>query len=116
MIKKYTNLSMMFGVPGFILQGFLFVPSLKLLGLLGIALFVTGLVFYAKSVGHYPAWGLLGLLGWFGIIGIMCLRDKTLTQEETAKPKKTSPILIGALLFLLFLIGLGILAVLTAPK
>lgn len=112
MIKKYNNLSLLYGIPGFILQIFIFssAPTLKILGLFGLVLFIIGFAYYAKGIGRHPAWGLLGLLGWIGVIIIICLKDKTLTPQEAAAPRRISPILIGALTFLLLLIIFGILS------
>jgi len=113
MIKKHNNLSLVFGILGLVLQLFVFVPGLKLVGLLGIALLIVGLAYYAKAMGRHPAWGLLGLLSLLGILALMLLKDKTLSPEESARPQKSSPVVrVAMIVFLAFLLVVVLAAVL----
>ena len=109
MIKKYNRLSLFYGIPGFLLQGLVFLPALtfKILGLLGLVLFIIGLGCYVKSIGHHPAWGLLGLLSWIGIIVILCFKDTTLTYEEKQSKKitKTKDMILGILFGISLVVG-----------
>ena len=84
MIKKYNRLSLLFGIPGFLMQGFLFIWGQEIWGCLGVLLFMVALGFHAKSLGRSPAWGGLGILGWFSVIALLFLKDKTTTA---ATPK-----------------------------
>jgi hypothetical protein len=87
MIKEYNNKSLLFGIPGLILQivGRLFVePSHPVLGfaitLIGTILLLIGFALYAKAKGRHPAWCLMALLSIIGLIILACLKDKT--KEE----------------------------------
>jgi hypothetical protein len=94
MIRRYNNLSLALGVPGLILQivGFVLQRSAGkealglVVALLGTALLVTGLGFYALSRGRNPAWCLLGLLGIIGLVALALLKD--LEPERRRKKKK----------------------------
>ena len=86
MIKKYNRLSLIFGIPGFFLQGLLFVWGQEVWGLLGILLFMIGLALHAKALGRRPLWGLLGALSWFSVLVFVFLKDKT--QEKPAAAGK----------------------------
>ncbi len=87
MIKRYNNISLALGVPGIILQipGSIMVQSADstsravglLILLLGTALLIAGLGFYAKAKGHSPLWGLCGFLSWIGLIILALLKDRT---------------------------------------
>lgn len=85
MIKKFNRLSLILGIPGFFMQGFLFIWGQEIWGMLGILFFMAGLGFHAKSLGRSPAWGLLGLLGWFSLIALIFLKNKTTTENFTPK-------------------------------
>lgn len=115
MVKKYNKLSLFYGVPGFLLQGLIIVPYpvFRILGLLGLVLFIIGLSYYAKSIGRHPTWGFLGLLSWFGIIIILCLKDKTLTPTEKLARKRTKAkdVILGILLGLGLVMGVPIIIV-----
>jgi len=86
MIKKYNRLSLIFGIPGFFLQGLLFVWGQEVWGLLGIFLFMIGLAFHARSLGRTAWWGLIGLFSWFSLLVLFFLKDKT--QEKPAAAGK----------------------------
>ena len=79
MIKKYNNRAFLFGVPGLVLYacgGFSIVnPHFRLAGLLGGILLIIALVYYAKSKGRNPAWGVVGVLGIIGVITLYFLKD-----------------------------------------
>ena len=90
MIAGENRKSLVFGVPGLILQILQIVaivvpmllgdnPDMKALGivplLVGTALLTVGLVFYARAKGRHPAWGLMGLLSLIGLIVLACLKD-----------------------------------------
>jgi hypothetical protein len=90
MLASENRKSLMFGIPGIVLQlaGNFMMPSVDqagasgaaLLGLcvalLGTALLIVGLGFYAKGKGHHFAWGLMGLLSIIGIIVLAILPDR----------------------------------------
>ena len=42
----------------------------------GLVLFIWGLKEYAEAKGHSGAWALLGLLSIFGLIILVCFKDK----------------------------------------
>ena len=87
--KKYNRLSLLFGVPGIILQ---LLPSA--LGeaqnsslangayFLGIILLIAGLAFYAKSKNRSGWWGLLGLINIVGILVLAVLKDRSSEVSE----------------------------------
>lgn len=87
MIKRYNNLSLALGIPGIVLQiagnfivqmnqesavGLLGVPVL----LLGTALLIAGLAYYAIAKGHSGWWGLCGFLSCLGLLILALLKDK----------------------------------------
>lgn len=85
MITRYNNISLALGIPGIVLQiaGRVWAMNLPpqqtllpvLVMILGTALLIAGLVFYAKAKGRHPAWGLMGLLSIIGLIVLACLPD-----------------------------------------
>ena len=93
MIDRYNRVSVLFGVPGFLLQvggNFATVstaqagtttttlsPLGRLAILAGTALLLVGLAFYAKAKGRHPAWCLMAFLSIIGLIVLACLEDKT---------------------------------------
>jgi len=77
MIKKYNRLSLLFGIPGFLMQGFLFIWGQEVWGLAGLLLFAVGIAFHAKSLGRSLFWGLTGLLGWFSMLVLLFLKDRS---------------------------------------
>lgn len=78
--------SLMFGVPGIVLQivgalmGRDIIPGGETVGLIvqiaGTILLIVGLSFYARAKGRHPAWGLLGLLSIIGLIVLAVLPDR----------------------------------------
>ena len=106
MIKKLNNKSLLFGVPGLFIQsvGFFGFP---LISIAGTILLIIGLGYYAKAKGHSGYYGLFGLLSWFGILVLICLRDRHTTPEDLAAKKKTNAkdILLGLILGVGLLIG-----------
>jgi len=85
MIKKYNRLSLIFGVPGFFLQGFLFIWGQEVWGLLGVLLFMLGVSFHARSLGRTAWWGLIGCLSWFSLMVLIFLKDKSSPSKPPAK-------------------------------
>jgi hypothetical protein len=92
MITRYNNLSLLLGVPGFLLQAagnVLYMgnqvptgdPSTRALGqvalLVGTVLLLIGLVYYAKAKGRSPWWCLLAFLSLIGLIALACLEDRS---------------------------------------
>ena len=89
MIKRYNNISFVYGVPGLLLQiggrgamangserlGFLAIS-------LGTVLLMIGLVHYAKSKGRHPAWCLMGFLSIIGLIVLACLKDYAVEEKQ----------------------------------
>jgi hypothetical protein len=95
MIKRHNNLSLLLGVPGFLIQivgNVLCVscmdnqapmgdPSTLALGqvavILGTLLLLVGLAYYAKAKGRSPWWCLLAFLSLIGLIVLACLEDRS---------------------------------------
>jgi hypothetical protein len=85
MIARYNNVSLALGIPGLLLQiggNFWAAPYFggqlavgRSVMALGTLLLIAGLAFYAKAKGRHPAWGLLGLLSFIGLILLACLSD-----------------------------------------
>jgi len=82
--------SLMFGVPGIVLQ---IAGNVKMrsepedalglvLALVGTVLLIVGLAFYAKAKGRSPAWGLMGLLSIIGLIVLALLKDHAVAQPR----------------------------------
>jgi uncharacterized membrane protein YhaH (DUF805 family) len=99
MIKKYNNLSLAYGIPGFVLEiagrGMWNSRDDAVVGLgvfiwfIGIALFMTGLAYYAKAKGRSRAWCLMAFFSCLGLIVLACLKDMAeepkISQEELNK-------------------------------
>ena len=86
MITKYNNISLIAGVPGFLLQsaGTILTDYMKnentigyLFVLIGSSLLMVGFAFYAKAKGRHPAWCLMTFLSLLGLIILATLTDKT---------------------------------------
>ncbi|WP_437520332.1 hypothetical protein WME79_26460 [Sorangium sp. So ce726] len=60
-LSRSSTLSFLFGVPGFLLQSVGRAMDNAPITLLGVALFITALVYYAKMRGRSGAWGIVGL-------------------------------------------------------
>lgn len=86
MIKRYNNISLALGVPGiiiqivgnFVLQANQETPLGALGGLVllvGTALLISGLAYYAMAKGRSGWWGLCGFLSFIGLIILACLKD-----------------------------------------
>ncbi len=95
MDKRLNNRSLMWGIPGFVLQvgGFisliiiqavsrphpaspLLLALAALVALGGAVLLAIGLMYYARAKGRHPAWGLLGFLGLPGLIVLAVIPDR----------------------------------------
>ena len=92
MIKAYNNKSLALGLPGFVLQfaGLLvknFRPELARLGsvllLLGTALLMAGLAYYAMAKGRNPAWCLMAVFSLLGFIVLGLLKDHSGEAKAT---------------------------------
>ena len=85
MVARYNNLSLALGAPGIILQiagrFMMEFPEREgmgiAIGLLGTALLLVGLAFYAKAKGRHPAWCLMAFLSIVGLFVLACLKDHT---------------------------------------
>jgi len=98
MIKRYNNLSFVFGVPGLILQ---VVGNFKLsspeprLGLLlylaGTVLLLIGFSYYAIARGRHPAWCLMAFLSCIGLIVLAFLRDQSNGVEAGQRRNFSQP-------------------------
>ncbi len=115
MLKKYNNLSLCFGIPGLILQiaGFILntPEGYIVLKVVGTALLLIGLAYYAKAKGQHPAWCLAAFLSIVGLIILACLGDKTLSQAddkqlvEPGKPKTVLVRVVSKLAMLLVVVA-----------
>lgn len=87
MIAAYNKTSLVFGVPGIVLQivGNVLTrtstdPLIATGGLVvlvvGTALLLVGLAYYAKAKGQHPAWCLMAFLSVIGLIVLALLKDK----------------------------------------
>lgn len=85
MIKQYNRLSFVFGIPGIIMQIF---GRIKMIGnedstlwpmvmLLGTALLMIGLAYYAKAKRRHWAWCFMGFLSIIGLTVLAYLKDKS---------------------------------------
>ncbi len=86
--------SLRWGVPGVILQTLgpiamnraqphtIWVLVFAMLALVGTAMLLVGLGYYAQARGHSRWWGLAGLLNIAGIIALALLPDKHKAQER----------------------------------
>jgi hypothetical protein len=94
-IKRYNNLSFLFGVPGLVLQiagNVMLGPRpgqgvALLLLLAGTLLLLIGFAYYAMAKGRHPAWCLMAFLSCFGLIVLACLKDKS-NEVAGAQPSK----------------------------
>lgn len=110
MIKELNNKSLIYGIPGLLIQSvFLFIDPL--ISLLGTALLIIGLSYYSRAKGHSGYFGFLGLLSWLGIIVLILLKDKHITAEEQTarRTTKTTDVIWGILLGLGLLIGVPLI-------
>jgi len=108
MIAAQKSKSLVFGIPGLLLQigcitlNHVLFPntgdngeaptdltymSLAAGSLIGVILLIVGLRHYARAKGYSPNYGFLGLLSLLGVLIIVLLPDKT--KDQTSKP--TSP-------------------------
>lgn len=94
MDSTLNRTSLLWGVPGLIIQAIAYVlainsrnPVVALLYLLltfvGTGLLLVGLAHYAKAKGHSPWWGLAGLLSCIGIVVLAALSDRCKPQQDT---------------------------------
>ena len=89
-IKKYQNLSLLFGAPGLIMQitGMLVYEKTEskalalIIAMLGTIFLMTGLGMVAKSKGHSVFLGILGFIGVPGIIILALLKDKLINEPK----------------------------------
>ena len=91
MIQRHNRLSLALGIPGialhlasiwlpalFGLKGAIASALLIVTFLLGTALLLAGLIFYAKAKGRSAWWSLFAILGIIGLVVLACLKDKTI--------------------------------------
>ena len=104
MIKKYERLSLVLGVPGIFLMmlGAVLAQSQALAAhpvallicisacLMGIALFVFGVVYYSKARG-YRGWEQFSWCHPYGILTLLTMRDKTKDLKETDEESQQNP-------------------------
>jgi hypothetical protein len=94
-LKRLNRMSFMLALPGFAFQGFS--RSMEggialLVSLLGTALVISGLVFYAKLRGRHPAWSVLGLASCLGLLVLYFLPKRCLhcTTSHSYSAKQCS--------------------------
>jgi hypothetical protein len=104
-IPQYNTKSLLYGVPGLVIQIASIVPlqmavsghasapwilALCAIGKwVGTGLLVAGFCYYAKAKGRNGAWGLVAFLSCIGLIILVCLEDKTKNKDGT--PSTPSP-------------------------
>ena len=87
MIAHYNRKSLLYGIPGLVLQiggdiaaqfsGATTVVDLgRIVTLTGTILLLVGLAFYAKAKWRHPAWCLMALLSIIGFIVLAMLKDE----------------------------------------
>lgn len=80
MIRKYSDKSMKFGIPGLVLHAlaaWLHVPVLSwLIAVVGSLLLCLGLCYFARAKGRSILWGLLGFFSFFGLIVLAVIPDR----------------------------------------
>lgn len=85
MLRKFNQLSLVFGVPGLLLQTgaviYQWPAGQEAIGVglvwLGTVALLVGLAFYAKAKGWSYAWGLLGLASVIGAIVLGVFPDRS---------------------------------------
>lgn len=87
MIKKYNNISLMLGIPAFIIQMTGAMKSIPALFGLGTIMLLIAFGFYAKSKGRSPLWGLAAILGIIGVLLLAVLKEKPLENAENPPQK-----------------------------
>ena len=83
MDRKYNNISLIWGIPGIVLQCVGATIEQPELLLLGTVLLIIGYGYYAKAKGRSSAWCLMGFLSVIGLIILGCLKD--FERESTQK-------------------------------
>lgn len=112
MIQRYNNISLIAGVPGILLQiGSRIVPprllanaenmaphqiqliiaASTLSALVGTALLLVGLAYYAKAKKRSPWWCLFAFLSCLGLIVLACLKDLDDGKEESVAYLESLP-------------------------
>lgn len=92
MIREHNRTSLLYGIPGVLLQfpgpfltEYLW-PEIGLLPKLvagaGSVLLLIGLSYYARAKGRNPGWCLLAFLSWFGILVLALLEDRSGTIHD----------------------------------
>lgn len=103
MSKKENSLSLLFGVPGFVLQiygyflmreGFDVLPLL--LAIAGSILLLVGLAYYALAKGHNPALALLAVIPFIGLFVLALLPDEPKRRVKKQKSEARLRTLRGA--------------------
>ncbi len=94
-VRLLNTWSFVFGIPGLILQAtgnMMYGTTGRGVGLLvllvGTALLIVGLGFYARSRGQSGVYGLLGLLSCIGLVILAVLPRKCLVCSGPVKKKK----------------------------
>lgn len=92
MDKYYNRHSLIWGTVGLVLQSAGIAMSLSLAGkpmplleaaliIAGALALIVGLCLYARALGRHPAWGLLGLLSWVGLLALVVfVKDRRTSQ------------------------------------
>jgi hypothetical protein len=106
-IPQYNTKSLLYGVPGLLLQIGCNIPGilaanghssaswfLELCAIgewVGTGLLIAGFCYYAKAKGRSGAWGLVAFLSCIGLIILVCLEDKTKNKDGSPSPPPTAP-------------------------
>lgn len=98
MIAQYNRISLFWGVPGLALQvagvvvgnnsdTFVVVAAGAATALLGTLLLTVGLCYYSKAKGRHPAWGVVGLMSFAGLLVLAILKDHTVIETPLRCPE-----------------------------
>ena len=88
-LKHWNHLSLALGIPGVFLQAMGYSDNQPAVTLLGAAILIGGLAFYARMRARSPALGFLGLLSCLGIFFLWLLDKNCLNCAKTNSRSRT---------------------------
>ncbi len=98
MIARFNRISLLYGIPGILLQiaaplvGYWIVPDVPqfqgvaaelqaVVALIGTSLLLAGLAYHAKAKGRSPWWCLLAFFSCIGWLGLALLQDRSAAKS-----------------------------------